>query len=323
MTAAIATSAKSRQDEDRRDATAVSVESVRFPAAGANLTGTLYLPASTRGAAGLTAAVVTGTWTSVKEQMADRYAARLAERGVAALSFDFSGFGLSGGEPREVESPSRKAEDIRAAAAFLGSHPAVAQDRIGALAICASAGYAAKAAIDGSIRALALVAPWLHDPALLRKVYGGESGVRQRMEAGLAARQRYRQTGVVEYVPVASPDDPRAAMPMAIDFYRDPARGAVPGWPNRFAVMAWIEWLTFEPILFAPQITAPTLIVHSEEAAIPDGARRFHQALTSPKEIIWTAGIQFDFYDRDPQVGVAVDRGVEHLRAYLGDARED
>jgi uncharacterized protein len=48
------------------------------------------------------------------------------------------------------------------------------------------------------------------------------------METGLAARHRYLQTGVVDYVPVVSPDDPRAAMPMAIDFYRDPARGAVP-----------------------------------------------------------------------------------------------
>ncbi|MFC7584499.1 hypothetical protein ACFQYP_12715 [Nonomuraea antimicrobica] len=37
-----------------------------------------------------------GTWTSVKELMADRYARRLAQRGYAALSFDFTGFGESG-----------------------------------------------------------------------------------------------------------------------------------------------------------------------------------------------------------------------------------
>jgi pimeloyl-ACP methyl ester carboxylesterase len=62
----------------------------------------------------------------------------------------------------------------------------------------------------------------------------------------------------------------RAAMLMAIDFYRDPARGAVAGWPNRFAVMAWPEWLRFDPIAMAPRIRVPTLIVHSEDAAIPE-----------------------------------------------------
>ena len=65
-------------------------------------------------------------------------------------------------------------------------------------------------------------------------------------------------------------------MPAEVDFYRDPARGAVPGWPNRFAVMAWTEWLRFDAIALAPRVTAPTLIVHSEQAAIPDGTRRFH-----------------------------------------------
>jgi alpha/beta superfamily hydrolase len=36
--------------------------------------------------------------------MADRYARELAARGFAALSFDFTGFGASDGEPRDLES---------------------------------------------------------------------------------------------------------------------------------------------------------------------------------------------------------------------------
>jgi uncharacterized protein len=266
----------------------------------------------------LPAIVVTGTWTSVKEQMANRYARRLAERGIAALSFDFTGFGLSGGQPREVESPALKTEDIRAAVSFLHSHPSIDKHRLGALAICASAGYAAQAVgEDRRLRAVALVAPWLHDAELVREVYGGEAGVRQRMEAGEAARALYVSTGVVEYVPVADPDDPRAAMPMAIDFYRDPKRGALPGWPNRFAVMAWTEWLSFDAVTLASEVDVPTVVVHSEDAAIPDGARRFYDALTCPKEIVWTEGTQFDFYDQEPQVGISVDRAVAHFERHL------
>ena len=293
------------------------VEPVRFRAERAALAGNLYSPDSA-GPAPLSAAVVTGTWTSVKEQMADRYAAKLAERGIAALSFDFTGFGLSGGDPREVESPSLKASDIRHAVSFLRDHPAIDGERIGALAICASAGYAVCTAVeDERVRALALVAPWLHDAGLVREVYGGEEGVRDRLRAGEQARDRYAETGVVEYVPAADADDPRAAMPMAIDFYRNPARGAVPGWPNRFAVMSWTEWLEFDPIALAPKVRIPTLVVHSEAAAIPDGARRFYDALTSDKEIVWTEGDQFDFYDREPTVTHAVDRAVDHFDRHL------
>ena len=44
--------------------------------------------------------IVTGTWTTVKEQMAGIYARELANRGLAALAFDFTGWGESGGAPQ-------------------------------------------------------------------------------------------------------------------------------------------------------------------------------------------------------------------------------
>ena len=68
---------------------------VTFDSEGVTLTGNLYLP-GTAAATPAPGVVVAGTWTSVKELMADRYAERLAERGHAALSFDFTGFGESG-----------------------------------------------------------------------------------------------------------------------------------------------------------------------------------------------------------------------------------
>jgi uncharacterized protein len=75
-----------------------TVERVGFTGDRAHLIGNLFLPAGRDESLALPAVGVTGTWTSVKEQMADRYAAKIAARGVAALSFDFTGFGMSGGE---------------------------------------------------------------------------------------------------------------------------------------------------------------------------------------------------------------------------------
>jgi hypothetical protein len=75
--------------------------------------------------------VVTGSWFTVKEQMPDRYAAELAARGYTVLTFDFAGFGESGGEPRQTEMPVRKVTDISAAAHFLGTCRASFQRRSG------------------------------------------------------------------------------------------------------------------------------------------------------------------------------------------------
>jgi uncharacterized protein len=48
------------------------------------------------------AVIVTGSWLTVKEQMPETYAVRLAERGYTAFTFDFTGFGESGGAPRQA-----------------------------------------------------------------------------------------------------------------------------------------------------------------------------------------------------------------------------
>ncbi|MFD0688207.1 alpha/beta hydrolase [Actinomadura fibrosa] len=293
-----------------------SQKKISFPADEATLVGNLFLPDGADGP--LPGVVVAGTWTSVKEMMADRYAERLADRGLAALSFDFTGFGESGGEPRDFESPELKIRDLRHAVSYLAEHPAVDGDRIGALGVCAGAMYvSAEASEDERVRSLALVAPWLHDAEICAASYGGDEGVAARINASVQARARYDETGEVEYVPAVDAADPRAAMPMDIGFYLDPERGNVPAWPNRFAVMAWEGWLTLDSSAIAADLTVPTLLVHSEEGALPDGARRFYAALTGPKEFLWTEGTQFDFYDQEPQVTIAADAASTHFSATL------
>ncbi len=289
---------------------------VSFESEGDELAGDLYLPAG--GGERLPALVVTGSWTTVKEQMAGLYARRLAERGFAALAFDFRGFGESAGGPRDYESPTRKAEDIHSAVSFLGSRPELDPERLGAVGVCASSGYTAlNASRDERVRSLVLVAPWLHDAALVRELYGGEEGVRERIEVGEAARRRFEQTGEAAHVPAISTTDESAAMFGEFDYYLNSERGAIPQWSNRFAVMSWPEWLGFDPIRIAPEIVVPTLLVHSSDAAVPDGARRFHRDLAGPADFLWTHGTQFDFYDQEPNVTKAVDVAEMHLRRTL------
>lgn len=292
---------------------------VHFFSQGSALVGELHLPRATTGR--VPAIVVAGSWLTVKEQMSAQYAPRLAAQGFAALSFDFRGFGASEGAPREVESPWSKAEDLLNAAAFLRTLPGIDPDRIGMLGICASAGYASLALAAGAPYAsAAFVAPWFHDAGMVRELYGGDEAVQQRLEAARAARAKYAQTGVVDYVPAASNSDASAAMYMPgdlLDYYLNPERGRIASWGGRFATMAWTEWLTFDPIALAPRLTTPIRLVTSEQSATPAGARRFDAALGAEHDSIWMQGTQFDFYDQPAVVAAAAKHAVEHFQRTL------
>lgn len=291
---------------------------VTFDSDGVSLTGNLFLPPNFDPTRTYPGVVVAGTWTSVKEQMSDRYAERLAQRGFVTLDYDFTHYGESGGTPRNFESPALKIQDNRNAVTFLLSLPFVDAARIGALGICASAGYmSATTTGDTRIKSLALVAPWLHNETLTFAVYGGEAGVQERLRKADEAQQRFDATGQVDYVPACSITDPEAAMYGPFDFYLNPQRGALPQWANQFAVMAWRGWLTFDGVQIGAQIRVPTFIIHSEGAAIPDGAKAFFAAVTAPKDILWTEGAQFDFYDQEPQVSKSVDAVNAHFQRTL------
>ena len=167
---------------------------VNFTSEGVKMVGDLYLPANYKSGTKLPVVIVTGSWTSVKEQMAGLYAKKIAEQGFAALAFDFRYWGESGGEPRQYESPNAKIQDIKNAVTYLQSLPIVDSNRIGGLAVCASAGYMAHAvAEDSRIKSFATVAAWLQEPESVRTVYGGEEAVRKKIETGLAAQKKIRK----------------------------------------------------------------------------------------------------------------------------------
>lgn len=294
----------------------ITTERVRFRSGDHTLVGDLYRPtnAPDRGPA----LVVTGSWTTVKEQMTGLYARRLAAEGLTTLAFDFTGYGQSQGPIRDYEDPAQKAADIGAAVGFMSDLDGVDSDRIGGMAVCASSGYTSvNAADDPRVKSIALVAPWLHNPELVKPYYGDDEGVAARIEAGQAARARFEATGQVDYVPAISTTDESAAMFGQWDYYLDPDRGAIPEWGGRFAVMAWPGWLTYNPIEVANRITQPVQIVHSHDAAVPDGAQQFHQRLAGPKDLLWTQGGQLDFYDQRTQVDTAINAVLGHFRRTL------
>jgi fermentation-respiration switch protein FrsA (DUF1100 family) len=305
--------------QQRVKESAASTKSVEFRSEGLVLKGTLHLPSNFKDNRKYNAVVVTGSWTTVKEQMPNLYAAKLAEKGIVALTFDFRNYGESEGQPRNYEVPQMKAQDIINAVTYLKSLSFVIRNKIGGLAICASSGYMVEAISKGAdIKAIALVAPWLHNHSIVREIYGGEEGVSNRIAQSIAATKVFNETGNVEYVPAISTTDSNAAMFGEFDYYLNPQRGAIPQWGNQFAVMAWQGWLEYDPIQYASRIHIPVLIVHSKTAAVPHGAEMFYNNLTSRKNIIWVDGaIQFDFYDQEPYTTNAAGEAMKWYNQYL------
>ncbi len=185
---------------------------------------------------------------------------------------------------------ARRTFGPRAAVRFLETNDNVDPKRIGVLPICASSGYTVVAVkAEPGIRSIAMVAPWLHNKAIVESFYGGAVGVAERLESSRVARKRFNETGTVEYVKAASNSDQTAAMYWegdALDYYLNPRRGAIPQWGGRFAVMAWTEWLEFDPIAMAPVVNVPTLLVTGEQTATPGGAKEFASRMIAPHDVV-------------------------------------
>ncbi|WP_421723287.1 alpha/beta hydrolase [Bauldia sp.] len=293
----------------------ITTRAVTFENNGATMAGTLYLPAGYEAGDTLPTVVVTGAWTSVQQQMPAEYAERMAERGFAAFTFDFRGWGQSGDLPQNVrfkEDPAAKTDDIRAAIDFVATLPEVDTAQISGLGICASAGYMVDA-VSGNpmVRSVGLVAPWLQNEDLVNAVYGGEDGV-----AGLIEVSRAAEAAGGEIIPAAGPEGAEGVLMPLGGYYYEPSRGAIPEYDNQWNQASWEGWLTYHPADNPQRLDKPLAIVHSEAAAIPQGVQSFLAGYAGEATAQWLEGVtQFDFYDNPEDVTRAADTMADHFRA--------
>lgn len=270
-----------------------------FQSEGEALVGDLFLPEPSE-PVGVVVAV--GPLTSVKEQAAGTYARAMAERGYAALAFDYRCFGESGGRPRQFEDPEANIEDIKNAASALLADERLTGLPLFGLGICFGAGPMVRAvAEDSRFRAFAGVAGVFTDNAKTKARMGGS--YQATIDRGMAAERKWRETGDAETIPAVAPDGGDVGMPLreAYEFYGT-ARGQVPNYVNGYAVQSSAYMLPFDARGAANTIRVPVVIVHSERAMAPDLARAFYSAVTSRKDELWLRSRgQIDFYD-DPQL---------------------
>src|SRR3974390_1334084 len=108
--------------------------------------GNLFVPKGLNQNTQNPAIIVGHPMGAVKEQSANLYATKMAERGFITLSLDLSFWGESEGQPRQAVLPDVYAEDYSAAVDFLSAQPFTDQERIGVIGICGSGSFVLRAA---------------------------------------------------------------------------------------------------------------------------------------------------------------------------------
>lgn len=277
-------------------------ERVTFESAGETLVGRLHPAAFAGGPA--PAVAVLGPMTFQKEQSPTEYARRLAQLGFATLVFDTRTRGESGGEPRCLEDPAGKGEDLRAALTFLAGRDEIDAGRLAVLGVCMGAGHVLPvAADDGRVRAVATVAGHYRDRAADAAWLGSEAAVDERLARGREARAEHDATGESAEVPAVDHDRPDVGMPgeLVWSWYQLWADRGL--WENRYAVASDAALFSFESLSAAARLTTPLLMVHSDACAVPDAARRhFAVVPTADKRLLWEGGTRHLQYYDDPAV---------------------
>lgn len=218
------------------------------------------------------AIVVSHPGGGVKEQTAGTYAKKLAENGFVTIAYDASYQGESGGEPRQLENPHIRTEDVSAVIDHLTTLPYVDNDRIGAMGICAGAGYTANAAIqDRRIKAVGTVSA-VNIGQMFRN--GWENTVKSidalpLIEAGSNTRTADAAGSAYAPMPLApqkEEDAPNEELRQAWEYYHTD-RAQCPTAPGFATLRSMNQIITYDAYHMAEvYLTQPIQIVAGSEA---------------------------------------------------------
>ena len=268
--------------------------------------GNLFCPKDLNESEKYRAIVVGHPMGAVKEQSANLYATKMAERGFVSLSFDLSFWGESEGEPRNAVLPDIYSEDFSAAVDYLSTLECVDKERIGVIGICGSGGFVINATkIDLRIKALA-TASMVDMGAATRFVFSSD---RDKLLNGVAHQR------VVEYMGGKVEltggtvnklsDDTIPAQREFYSFYRTPRgevipEGATLQTTTHPTLTSNAKFLNFYPMTDIDTISPrPLLFIIGENAMSRSFSEDAYNAAKVPKELMVIPGANhIDLYDR-------------------------
>jgi uncharacterized protein len=294
-------------------------KSVTFKNAQLNMAGNLYLPEGFNENEKYPAIVTVHPGSSCKDQTSGLYAEKLSELGYITLAFDASYQGESGGEPRYIEEPAARVEDVRCAVDYLTTLNYVDEERIGVLGVCAGGGYAVNAAMtERRIKAVGTVTA--ANLGRINRLGDGTHGAAIKTLEAIGKQRTAEARGaepmITNWIPKNHEEREQAGIDDiditgAVDYYTTP-RAQHPNSPNKLKFTSLGSVLGFDAFHLAEELLTQPLqiIVGSVQGAFgayQDGHELYNKAATEKKDLFVIEGAShYDLYDQPEPVGQAV-----------------
>jgi fermentation-respiration switch protein FrsA (DUF1100 family) len=315
-----AVAAVAQKDQGRKN-----MKSIRFMKRDIKMAGNLYFPDGFKESGKYPAIVVVHPGGGVKEQTAGLYAEKMAEQGFVTLAFDAAYQGESGGEPRLLEDPTSRVEDVSSAVDYLTTLGYVDANHIGALGICAGSGYTIKAStLDRRIKTVATISA-VDTGAAARKGWTGTAPVSEQIATleAVAVERTAEAHGAkpkyAEYVPEVVDSTTHRDMKEAHDYYRKPPYMKSSA-PNKMLFTSLGRMLAFTGFdQVDTLLTQPLLIIAGSEAgSLWHSKELYAKAKTDKKELFIIEGAtHMDLYV-GPHVAQALQKLAPFFKQNLG-----
>lgn len=250
----------------------VNIHPVSYKLNGLDIAANVYTPANYDAKHKYPVVVVAHPNGGVKEQVAGLYAQRMADQGYITITADAAYQGASGGEPRNVDKPAHRIEDIHGMADFIANYPGADATRLGLLGICGGGGYSLAAArTDKRFASIATVS--MFNSGLVRRNGYQDSQVatiQLRLQQASAARAQEAAGGAVVYTgDVKLTDEQIAKLPF--DLYRQGFEyyGKTHAHPNstfKYTLSSLLDLMSFDATDQIELIDKPLLMIAGSKA---------------------------------------------------------
>ena len=305
------------------------LEHVSFRNGDIDVAADLRLPGGFDEASSYAALVIVTPGSSVKEQVGAVYGEKMSARGFVTITFDASYQGQSGGEPRDLEDPAARVEDVRCAVDYLMTLPYIAEERVGVLGVCNGGGYAVNAAMTehrlkavGTVVAVNMGRAWRGAAPEAHAVVETLQEVGAQRTAEARGGEHRREPWIpdsMDEAKAAGITDPDTLD--AVEFYteRRPAETRT----NRLLFRSNAQLMGFDAFhLVGELLTQPLQVIVGGRLgttfSFEDGKTLFERSTNKEDLLVIDGAGHYDLYDKDDYVDQAVDKLGTFFRKHLG-----